>query len=221
MDLREWKGDGYEVVVCRVGPLMTNCYVVRRMGESAGSRACLVVDPGAEAEELISYLERKGDHPEAVLLTHGHFDHTGAARALERAFPCPVALHPSDRYLLTMVPPDMAGGSIEPPVATIQPADLPAELCREFDLEFMDLPGHTPGGMGYRTGSLLFSGDTLFAGGVGRTDLPGGSPADLHRSLGRLLDLPDDTAVFPGHGPCTTIGDERADNLFLREVRHR
>ena len=172
-----------------------------------------IVDPGGEAERIIDLLAKKGLEPAGILLTHAHFDHIGAVNALQTAFPdlkltihrdeVPVIVHP-----MNSMPPDY------PPVT------MPKNIVDSTDAPgcgIIETPGHTPGGVSYYfpAEKLLLAGDTLFAGSVGRTDLPGGDMAALMRSLEKLTVLPDDTLVIPGHGPHTTIGAEKASNPFL------
>ena len=172
-----------------------------------------IVDPGGDAERIISLLGKKGLVPAGILLTHAHFDHIGAVNALQAAFPdIKLTVHRNDLPVIThpmnSMPPDY------PPVT------MPKNIADSTDApgcEIIETPGHTPGGVCYHfpKEKLLLSGDTLFAGSVGRTDLPGGNMAVLMRSLEKLTVLPDDTLVIPGHGPHTTIGAEKKSNPFL------
>ena len=195
----------------QVGSFEVNSTIIEREG------TVLVVDPGSEAERIIAKLAELSLTPQAILLTHGHFDHIGAVNALQRKFPeLVVYLGGGDRAVLThpanQLPPDY------PPIA------MPRNLCdaedglAELGIAVISTPGHTPGGVCYhfQDEKLLFSGDTLFAGSVGRTDLPGGDMATLMASLERLKELPRDTLVIPGHGPFTTIDRELAGNMFLQ-----
>ena len=173
-----------------------------------------IVDPGGEAERIIALLEKKGLEPAGILLTHAHFDHIGAVNALQTAFPdLTLTVHRNDLPVIThpmnAMPPDY------PPVT------MPKNIIHGTDApgcEIIETPGHTPGGVCYHfpADKLLLAGDTLFAGSVGRTDLPGGDMATLMQSLKKLTVLPDDTLVIPGHGPHTTISAEKASNPFLR-----
>ena len=193
-----------------VGTFEVNCSIL-----AWGDRAW-IVDPGQEADRITSTLEGAGLVPEAVLLTHAHFDHIGAVPGLQAKWPgLPVYLRPDDEEVLThrlnSFPPDY------PPVS--RPANIRDvhELSGSNGLEVLPTPGHTPGGACYYfpAEKLLLSGDTLFAGSIGRTDLPGGDMATLMASVRALATLPDDTVVVPGHGPETTIGREKAGNPFL------
>lgn len=193
-----------------VGMLETNCYIIK-CGESS-----MVIDPGDEAERLIRTCEKKKLKPELILLTHGHIDHTNAAQNLKDHFGAKVVCHKSDRYM------------VESEVISIW--DLPRRTCqvdstvddgdiiRIGDLEFkvIHTPGHTEGSICLLVNSFLFSGDTLFRGSVGRTDLPGGSEQDLLISLRqKVMQLSPRTVVLPGHGPATTIGYEIRYNFFI------
>lgn len=172
-----------------------------------------VVDPGSEADRIISIIENKGLEMGGVLLTHAHFDHIGAIPEIKKIYPdIPVYVHPSERQVLVhpmnQMPPDY------PPVE--MPSCL-LDSCPIKDCEVIETPGHTPGGVSFYfpKEKLLLAGDTLFAGSVGRTDLPGGDMATLMGSIQKLKALPDDTIVIPGHASATTIGDEKKSNPFM------
>ena len=198
----------------QVGTFEVNCSIL-----SDGGKAW-IVDPGQEAERILAVLREKRLVPAAILLTHAHFDHIGAIPGLQEAFPdLPVYVHENDvkvvSHPLNRLPPDY------PPI--VRPKNLVAigagtRLDGLGDLEVLETPGHTPGGVCYHFAgaSLLLSGDTLFAGSAGRTDLPGGDMATLMDSLRKLSALPDDTTVIPGHGPFTTIAAEKRGNPFLQ-----
>lgn len=185
-----------------LGDYQTNCYLVRLAGE----RACLLIDPGYEADFLLKTLEEKGLTLSSIALTHGHFDHVGAVRDLAAQTGCRVYLSGDDLSL----PPILTAGKL-------YYTDLYADSFTAAGIPFTVLktPGHTPGSVCLRTGTLLFSGDTLFAGSCGRTDLPGGSPADMQASLRLLAAIPGDLTVYPGHGGATTLGEEKKYNPYL------
>lgn len=203
-----------------VGLYGVNCTIL-----SEGGKAILV-DPGAEADRLAATLARDRLAPDAILLTHAHFDHIGGLPALLERFPgLPVLIGAADVPVLThplnQVPPDYPPIPRPPTLVTTESRASLAPFAPDgwlAGLEVIDTPGHTPGGVCYYLPSerLLLSGDTLFAGSVGRTDFPGGDMATLRASLRKLAALPDDTLVIPGHGPFTTIGAERRGNPFLQ-----
>ncbi len=199
-----------------VGPFEVNCYVV-----PGAPGAAVVIDPGADAERILATLASHGLRTAAILLTHGHCDHVGAVHAILAAHPVPVHMHPDDAAWSfsphNQLPPFY--GPPGPPPADLRPArDGDRIEAAGLAFEVVATPGHSPGGVCFRAadGDLLFSGDTLFRGSVGRTDLPGGDGRVLAASLRRLRALPPETRVFPGHGPSTTIADEIRTNPFLR-----
>lgn len=194
-----------------IGPLETNCWLV-----SADGERLIVIDPAGEPVRL---LEVVGGRPvEAVVLTHGHFDHVGAAAALVAQTGAPLLVHELDADAITSA--DRNGGRVfgfdvaaPPPDRLLADGDsLEAAGVR---LEVLHTPGHTPGSICLLGGGHLFTGDTLFSGSVGRTDFPGGDARAMARSVARLAALPDETLVHPGHGPDTTIGRERRINPFF------
>lgn len=187
-----------------VGMLQENCYFVSdENGETA------VIDPGDEADRLLGLLQGGGLTPRCILLTHGHFDHVGAAAALAERYHCPVYLHEADRAL----PARLTGGPL-PQTRALHEGDELAVGALRFRV--LETPGHSAGSVSLLCGDALFSGDTIFAGGSwGRTDFPGGSEPALRASLRRLAALPPQTRVFPGHGPETTIAAERACDPFM------
>ena len=197
---------GMNIETFSVGPYEVNCSIVSRGAET------FVIDPGAEADEIRRRLGTRAIT--AILLTHGHFDHIGAVPELARTFPnCPIYVGERDIPVLThplnQNPPDYP--SIEKP-ATV--AAAPTEI---LGFRVLPTPGHTPGGVCYFLPDerVLFSGDTLFRGSVGRTDFPGGDMKTLLQSLKSLTALPADTRVIPGHGDETTLQAERDTNPFL------
>ncbi len=198
-----------------VGPFEENCYLL----VDEASRAAALIDPGDEGARIVSLATRHAVTPSAVWLTHAHLDHIGAVSAVRRAWPgIPVFLHPLDAPVFAFA--ERAAASYGVPFEQPDPADRPlaeGDVLRLGSSSFtvLHVPGHAPGHVAFHGEGILLGGDCLFAGSVGRTDLPLCDPAQFVRSLERFLDLPDDTVVHPGHGPKTTIGRERASNPFL------
>jgi glyoxylase-like metal-dependent hydrolase (beta-lactamase superfamily II) len=169
-----------------------------------------VIDPGDQPEKILSFLQEKALQPEAVLLTHGHFDHVGAVAALAAEVGCPVYLHPAEQQL----PPMMTAGAI-PFTHTYGEGDR--LTLAGIELQVLHTPGHTPGSVCLlANGQYLFSGDTLFAGSCGRVDFPGSSPADMRNSLARLAGICQPLAVYPGHAESTTLEAEKQYNPYLK-----
>lgn len=196
-----------------VGPLQENCYLLSDAGQA------VLVDPGDEAERLLGALG--GLELTAVWLTHAHFDHVGALADVLDRYSVTVHLHPADRPLLE----NAAASAAYFGLPLRQPEVEPLSLTHGQKLTVGSLaatclhtPGHAPGHMAFYVpaASFVLAGDALFQGSVGRTDLPGGDHAQLLASIRReLLTLPDETVVYPGHGPATTVGAERRTNPFL------
>lgn len=203
----------YQLVI--VGPLETNCYIYF----CPETRECAVIDPGAEADQIFPLITHLNLRPVIILNTHGHVDHTGANVEIKDRYQAPIAMHQDDLPLLEE--------SIQLEFGLMlgaKPTPRPDRLLSDGDevrvgqtsLKVIHTPGHSPGSVCFYTPGIIFSGDTLFCGGVGRTDLPGGSWKDLIRSLRtRVLTCPEETVVLPGHGPRTTIGEEKENNPFL------
>ena len=200
-----------------VGPLGTNCYLI--MSEK---RSIALVDPGADPERIIQKIEDLGSAPSMILLTHAHYDHTGGVAALCEAYPdCAVYLGEKDAPAYGDPEASLAamlGGPKEPAAqpltATVKEGD--ALALDELEFTVLETPGHTPGGVTYRCGDVLFCGDTLFQGSIGRTDFPGGDYETLRRSLLRLRGLPGEYTVCPGHGLPTMMSQERKTNPYLK-----
>lgn len=195
-----------------LGPLETNCWLV---DDGAGG-AVAVIDP---ADDAGSILQELGDaRVGGIVLTHGHFDHLAAVRALVRATAAPLAVHRSDADAIRTA--EGTGGRLFGFDAWAPKADRVLDdgdevMIGSVRFEVIHTPGHTPGSVCLLAGNHLFSGDTLFAGSVGRTDFPGGDVRAMQRSIARLSALPDEVLVHPGHGPDTTIGRERRVNPFF------
>ena len=204
----------------RVGEIDTNCWIYSPAPDSG---SCVIIDPGDEAPLIIDHLEKLNLTPQYILLTHGHFDHLAALPELRERFPAAIAIHRDDASCLgpeayevhrTIFKAAAGGGDylLDKLYRPLPPADL---LLTEGDIvgPFMVLhvPGHSRGSIAFydEEAELLFSGDTLFQGDCGRTDLPGGSKAEMGKSLRRLFSMKGSIRVFPGHGPETTIEEER------------
>jgi glyoxylase-like metal-dependent hydrolase (beta-lactamase superfamily II) len=205
--------DRYEL-----GPIGTNCYVVRATTDSPEA---VVVDPGGEATELRSKLDHLGVTCAAILITHGHWDHLGGVADLAEATGAPVHMAAEERVALERIndftPPDLSLRPYSPDVLLDGDESLDLAAIR---FETLRVPGHSPAHLAYHAEGSLFSGDVLFAGSVGRTDLPFGDWETLVESIRTLAErFPPETVVYSGHGPETTLGAELARNPFLTELR--
>lgn len=195
-----------------LGALDTNCFLV----SDGGGGPLIVVDPAGGDAELLAAI---GTRPvEAVVLTHGHFDHLGAVRSVLTATGCPLLVHEADARAITSA--ERSGGAMfgfdyTAPAADRLLVDGDFVQAGGLRMTVIHTPGHTPGSICLLGEGHLLSGDTLFAGSVGRTDFPGGDPQAMRRSIGLLANLPDETRVYSGHGPDTTIGRERRVNPFF------
>ncbi|MCX5726763.1 MAG: MBL fold metallo-hydrolase [Candidatus Saganbacteria bacterium] len=193
-----------------VGELETNCYIVA----DEKTWDAMIIDPGEETEKVLLVIEENHLKPRYIICTHGHPDHSGEVKKLSEAINVPVYIHKEDALMLNGLVANYLGIKTPSSIAFLE-NDQEINLG---DLRFkvIHTPGHSKGGICLYHDSVLFSGDTLFAGEVGRMDLPGGSKADLIRSLKRLFKLPEDTLVYPGHGEETSIKEEKRSNPFLR-----
>lgn len=184
-----------------LGMYGTNCYIVGSKTTKEG----MIIDPGAEANTILKTVEKGGLNIKLIAITHGHMDHTGALEDVRKATGAPVAIHKADAdNLLHILPNDLILNGGE----NITIGDLIFKVIHT--------PGHSPGGICLYGQNTLFCGDTLFQGSIGRTDIGGDYNQLMNSIFSKLMVLPDETMVFPGHGPETTIGAERASNPFLR-----
>ena len=201
-----------------VGPIMANCYILG----CKTSKAAAVIDPGDETDRILQVLAQEGLRAETIINTHGHFDHVGGNRRLKEVTGAELIIHPLDAPMLGelsaaasswgMVAEDSPG-----PDRTVDEGDTIS--IGTIQVEVIHTPGHTPGGICLHTEGHLFTGDTLFVGGIGRTDLPGVDTATLLASIReQILPLPDSMRLFPGHGPDTTVGLERRSNPFVLQM---
>lgn len=202
-------------IICPAGVYQANCYIIYDEKTSSG----FIVDPGGDAGKIRRILKDECIDAKFIILTHGHFDHTGAVNELKDCLNIPVYMNEKDLFLVS-------GSEEKPMEGTIPESDKIKidRFVKEGDiisygdekLTVLETPGHSPGGITLSTGGCLFTGDTIFHGSVGRTDLKGGSMEQLEQSVDSILsNFPDDTLVYPGHGPSTTIGFEKMNDTFI------
>ncbi len=206
-----------KVEVCQVGGLGTNCYVVYDEATREGA----VIDPGAEADRILGLVKTRNLHIGAILFTHGHFDHVGAAADLHDVWQAPLWCHEEDvKCVLDAVNQGMLFGErvkrAPEKVDFLLQEGVPVNIG-PLAFRVLHTPGHTRGGVTLLTGKFAFTGDTLFRAGIGRSDFAGGSHRELLNSIKtKLFTLEDETVVYPGHGPSSTIGYEKHNNPFVR-----
>jgi glyoxylase-like metal-dependent hydrolase (beta-lactamase superfamily II) len=205
------------VITIPNGTLQANCYIVET------EKAAVIIDPGYLERQISQYIAENPNKIKFILLTHRHFDHLNAANAVKKMTGARIVIHELDEgglYSDLLSLGSMAGGfygKADPDShADIYVDEGDTVTAADMVFKVLYTPGHSEGGVCYLCDDLLFSGDTLFKGSIGRTDFPSSNNAEMRASLDRLCTLPDDTVVYPGHGPATTIGQEKQTNMFLR-----
>ena len=197
-----------EIKMIKTGLLQENTYVISKGNE------CLVVDPGSELNKINEYLNAKSLKTRAILLTHGHYDHIGAAKELALIENCKIYASINEKEILEDAGKNGSLRYSKKEIVLDAVSYFDEEVILDFDnfiVEVVFVPGHTPGGVAYIIGEGIFTGDTLFKGTYGRVDLHGGSKHDMKKSLEYLFTLNSSLTVFPGHGDITTIGEEKAN----------
>jgi len=199
-----------------VGPLFSNCYIVWDEKVKHGA----IIDPGDDADNILKVVKELGIEIKYILATHGHFDHVGAVAPLRRELKAEFLAHKEDFFFI-----EDGESAARRWLVDIEQPPKPDRFIKDgekikvggFELEVLHTPGHSPGGISFLNDRMVFCGDTLFQGNIGRTDFRKGSFEELSNSIKtRLYTLPDDTLVYTGHGPVTTIGDEKKFNAFVR-----
>ena len=199
-----------------VGPLFSNCYIIYDEEEKQGA----IIDPGDDADKILKRVKELGISIKYILATHGHFDHVGGVAPLRRELKVEFLAHKGDFFFIEDGENSARRWGIDieqPPKPDRFIKDGDKIKVGSFELEVIHTPGHSPGGVSFLYDRMLFGGDTLFQGSIGRTDFRQGSFEEISESIkSRLYKLPDDTIVYTGHGPVTTIGDEKRFNSFVR-----
>jgi glyoxylase-like metal-dependent hydrolase (beta-lactamase superfamily II) len=202
-----------------VSPFEVNCFLIWENDDNSG----VIIDPGDEDELIAERIAKHGFKPGAILLTHGHGDHIGAVKPLKEKFNIPIYIGREDAPMLLSPSANvsaMFGYQIVCPPADHLLKDGDRFKIGSLEFSVLATPGHTRGGICYLTGNNLICGDTIFFGSIGRTDFPGGNYQTLIESINKqILSLPDDITCYPGHGPATTVGNERRSNPFLAGQR--
>jgi len=200
-----------------VGPLDVNCYIISH----EGNKEAIIIDPGDEPDRIIEYIREKELSVKKIVYTHTHFDHVGALPELKEATGAELMMH-KEEFPIYDAARDMAafwGYQIDPlPKPDVLLSEGDHVTIGDLSFQVLHTPGHSPGSICLYGEGILITGDTLFAGSVGRTDLEGGSLENLKTSFKRLMALPEGTHVLPGHGPESTIGEEKRFNFFLGEL---
>lgn len=197
-----------------VGPMEANCYILYNPDKRAG----LIIDPGAEGSHLIKFIKQEKISINYIINTHGHPDHIGANRKIKEHTNAPILIHQYDAPMLAK------SGSVLSLIFPLESSSPAADTfikdgdlieCAGMKLKVLHTPGHTPGGISLLIDDSIFTGDTLFSGSIGRSDLPGGSPQVLLNSIKKILSLDENLIIYPGHGPSTTVGQELHSNPFI------
>ena len=199
-----------------VGPLFSNCYIIWDDSEKIGA----IIDPGDDSKKILKTVEKLDIEIKYILATHGHFDHVGAVATIKSKLNAEFLANKDDLFFIK----DCENAARRWGLSVEQPPEPDGYIedgdkidIGKYFLEVISTPGHSPGGVSFKNNSMVFCGDTLFQGSIGRTDFRKGSIEDLTKSIkNRLYKLPDDTVVYTGHGPITTIGDEKKYNAFVR-----
>lgn len=199
-----------------VGPIMANCYILGCDNTKEGA----VIDPGGDPDRILAAVKRLGLTVKLIINTHGHFDHVGANKRIKEATGAPIIIHEGDAPMLGHLSQAAASFGLSAensPAPDEMPGDGDILKFGDMSLKVVHVPGHSPGGIALKGEDSVFVGDTLFSGSIGRTDLPGGDYNQLIASVRlKLFSLPDETKVYCGHGPATTIGREKRYNPFFR-----
>ena len=209
--------NGMVLIRLVVGPLQVNCFILA----DEKTKEAVVIDPGDDAQEILKIVKERGFTVKYLVSTHGHFDHVGANQALKDATGAELLIHEGDAQLMAAAPLQSRKFGLNSPASPaadryVKHGDV--ITAGEVSLRVLHTPGHSLGGISLLGQGMVFTGDSLFAGSIGRTDFQGGDLRTLLRSIKtNLMILPDDTKVFCGHGPATTIGDERNENPFLNK----
>ncbi len=202
------------IAVVPVGEYNTNCYILSKESDSS----CLLIDPGCEPDRIFRTLESSGLYPAAVLITHGHYDHVAALPDVVEKYRCPFYMHADDEisYMHQKEMITAWGGRMIKGFTFLEEKKYSLQGAEHLPFRVIHTPGHSPGAVCFDFGKILFSGDTLFYGTVGRTDIPGGDPKVLSGSLKKLAVEFPEGQVFPGHGPATDMESEFKRNIFLK-----
>jgi len=199
-----------------VGPLQVNCYIAY----DEDTREAMIIDPGDDAEDILGVIQLHGLLPRLIVCTHGHFDHIGAVAAIKKTG-AEIILHRSDLPLYERADDQASiwGYSLDqPPTPDIFVSEGDILAIGNIKARVFHTPGHSPGSICLLHENMLVTGDTIFAGSIGRTDFQGGSLSEMKRSFRRIIDMPPDTTLLPGHGPGSTVARERETNFFIHEL---